>query len=309
MEPRYHVRSQTSRLDPKNERARTVVLMVGILLVVVAGVAARPAWRALWAWRVHRLVVRAEDLIGTGDWQHASRKASAALVLESNNPEALRSAARAQALGERPVAIPLWIAYLATGRATSAERRTFIQLAIRFGAFDVAPAELLRMLPGNWNDAERLFYGAQLAAAFHDFDESLHYVDLAEQFGPTNLQSRLFGANLRSQSPNAVERQHARSTLFDLISLTSGMGIQAIEILARNSELSAPDRSRLLQELGKHPLGGAWRTSARIGSVHCSVPAPRPPVGDSRNCVANVGQQGRYQSCGLRVMVERSAVV
>lgn len=179
-------------------------------------------------------------------------------------------------MGERPVAIPLWRAYLATGHGTAAEHRAFIKLAIRFGAFDVARAELLQQLPGNWTDAELLFFGAQLAAAFHDFDESLRYGDLAEQFGPTNLQYRLFGATLRCQSPNPAERQRARNTLFELVSLTNSMGIQAIEILARNSELSAQDRSRLLKELGKRPLESPGEHLLELSlSVEASPDAPR----------------------------------
>lgn len=266
------------RWDPDHDRARIIALVVGVAAVLVAAGSALPAWRTLRSWRVHRLVVGAEALIVQGDWQVASRKASAALVLESRNPAALRTAARAQTLGNRPVAIPLWKAYFNTGRGTADEIRNFIPLAIRFGAFELARAELMRLLPGHWSDAELLFFGAQIAAGVRDFDESLRYVDLAVQAGATNGQYHLFGAMLRSQLPNSMERQRARGTLLDLAAETNHVGLQAMELLNRSFKLSADEQASLLQQLQRRPLQGPGERLLELSLAMGASPADRHPA-------------------------------
>lgn len=263
------------RWDPDHDRARIVALLVGVSVILVASASALPIWRTLRSWRVHRLVVGAEALMVQGDWQAASRKASAALVLESRNPAALRTAARAQTLGDRPVAIPLWKAYFNTGRANVEEIRNFIPLAIRFGAYDLARAELMRLLPGHWSDAELLFFGAQIAAGVRDFDESLRYDDLAVQMGATNHQYRLFGAMLRTQLPNPAERQRARATLLELASLTNNVGLQAMELLNRSFKLSADEQSTFLRQLQQRPLQGPGERLLELGLALGASPADR----------------------------------
>ena len=119
------------RREPK--RNRTFLWISLSILVALAIVCTRPAYRWLKAKRAEHFSTEAAQLVEKGKWNEAAEKYHAALQLDPLGYPALQGAARLASQANRPEAVDLWEQATALPQTTNADRHDYAALLLKLG--------------------------------------------------------------------------------------------------------------------------------------------------------------------------------
>jgi tetratricopeptide (TPR) repeat protein len=151
--------------QPRSRRRASVLgtgwILVAILAVVALAVA-RPLYRQLETWRASTLVSQAGELAAQHLYTDAIMRYQTALRLDPSQMGALRGLAEIYSLFEKPAAIPAWRALLAHPNRTEQDTLDFIGFTLKAQRFDLAEAELARLLAGTNISIPTLVVAAEL---------------------------------------------------------------------------------------------------------------------------------------------------
>ncbi len=138
---------ETKTRRPRSARRHRRLALAGILICgVVAALGAGPLYRKLEDWRASTLVSQANELARQQLFSDAIDRYQTALRLAPRRTDALRGLADIYSLFEKPAAIPAWRALLALPAATEQDTLDFIRFTLQAERFDLAEAELARLL-------------------------------------------------------------------------------------------------------------------------------------------------------------------
>ncbi len=251
--------------------------LVGVTLIVAFLLSARPLYHNLKRWRARQLASQAERLLSEQKWPEASEKAQGAFLLCPTEPDAIRAVATLETKAGLPGALEFWQTLLATGRATPADRRSYVAAALRSGAPGRAHAELARLLTEEPDQPADLWLLARVCLAEGDPSAAGRFAAAAATGDPTNRQYRLFAATLSGDAAQAGARQ----VVWGLGREDDAIGLQALEYLASLRDLPADQLRELASLLEKHPLR---RTADRLLALTLRLraqPARRAQVLDA----------------------------
>ena len=278
--------------------------LVGVTLIVAFLLSARPLYHNLKRWRARQLASQAQRLLSVQKWPEASEKAQGAFLLCPTEPDAIRAVATLETKAGLPGALEFWQTLLATGRATPADRRSYVAAALRSGAPGRAHAELARLLTEEPDHPADLWLLARVCLAEGDPSAAGRFAAAAAAGDPTNRQYRLFAATLSGDAAQAGARQ----VVWGLGREDDAIGLQALEYLASLRDLPADQLRELASLLEKHPLR---RTADRLLALTLRLraqPARRAQVldaatgafahadaADRRDFGAWLNQQGEFE--------------
>lgn len=233
---------------------RWLVLGIIAVLVLVAGwFGARPAYRQFKHWRSERLAASAIRLLEQNDPAEAREKAHAALLLSPGNATALRAMAQALTRGTNAAALQFWSQLIQTGKASEADRRTFVEQTLRAGAAEAAGRELQKLLRETPDHAGTLWLASQWFTLIQQRDQAIEYAALAALRDPTNRQYKLFLSSLQFDAPEETQRLTARSNVWNRARDNDALGLEALVFLAQRRELTVAEKRELITRLQQHP--------------------------------------------------------
>jgi tetratricopeptide (TPR) repeat protein len=249
-----HVLEPTLELEKAKRKRRLVIVLVLLFAALAASLAAGPVYHRLKAWRARHLAAQAERLMAEKKFDPAAQKAKAAYLIWPGEPKAIRAVAKIQTLSGQPNAIQFWQLLLASGHATAADRRDYVELAIRMGSLNQAHQELVKLLGQEPDQPANLWLLSQLCLAQGDLPAAARFAASAREHAPTNQQYQLFAATLSFDSPDRELQARARETVWNLARGTNTLGLQALGLLGRRRGLTPEQAREIVGLLEQHPL-------------------------------------------------------
>ena len=125
-----------------------------LVILVIAGLAALPAYRAMKAWRADQLMDGAEKSVRQGALVDAFQAARAAYALNPGNIRALRMLADMYEGSGATETLAYRRALAESGQATAADRAAYLRTAIRAGRLDWADEFLKKIGISGRSDPE-----------------------------------------------------------------------------------------------------------------------------------------------------------
>ncbi len=187
------------------------------------------------------------------EWPRALEKAQAAYLLARAEPAPCRAMARVLTHSTNAAALQFWQQLIREGQATEAERRDFIELAIRAGALGVASDQVQKLLTEAPNQAQNAWLASQLFAASGDYSQTLSFAARARSLDPANQRYQLFLSSLLFDSEDAQRRLEARSNLWAVASGTNQFSLDALAFLAHRADLSLEQTRAIRSLLEENP--------------------------------------------------------
>ncbi len=137
-----------TELPAYRDRSRWVWIALGILLVlaVAAVISYRPAKRWITTRHARKLAAEAQQAMNERLVVSSSEKIKGALRLAPADSEVLRVTARFLSMNGQGSALGYWEQLLATGRATPADRKEMVRLALNLSRLDISQAGLNELL-------------------------------------------------------------------------------------------------------------------------------------------------------------------
>ncbi len=228
----------------------------GAILALILLALVRPGYRWIKEARSRTLARRAETALSQGDLTNAAHWAQSAYLTRPSEPAALRAAARVQGTLGHPNALEFWQGLIATGRASSDDRREYVQFAVRVHALDRARAELQALVHEAPSDPRNLWLLGRICFAEGRLDEAVEFVRQALRQDAGNKTYRLFLATLEYDSPDRSSQAEARQTLAELAADPTSLGLEALTFLARQPDLPPDQRRPLVEGLERNPASG-----------------------------------------------------
>lgn len=239
---------------PRQHWRRWVVL--GIVLLIAA-ILARPAYRAVKGWRARDMARKAEIHTTQEQWEDAFRTAQAAYQLDPMEPAAIRAVARLYTKLRQDQAFGFWENLISLRQATPDDRREFAELALDLKRMDIAEIELNSLLKEQPDDIGNLRLASKLHIAKNDDSGALRYVKRAAELRPEDAAVQLALVQLLLRSPKQEERQQAAERLWNLSEGRTKAALEALTLLATQAPITRTDAEELINRLNRHPLAKA----------------------------------------------------
>jgi tetratricopeptide (TPR) repeat protein len=231
---------------------KKIFLAIAAILLIAAALGARPAYRAMRAYRADALAREAESAIKRQSWAEASQKAQAAYHLDPTREQAMRVVARLYTIAGQPDAVVFWQNLRAAGFATREDRRELIRAGLRFGKSADVRAELLALLKEPPAEADTLRLAADFFLLTNDRASALAYSRELVKLQPDAASELTLARSLLAMPDPALQSQ-ARLSLAKLSALTNSVGLEAQVVMARAGLVSDDAMPRLIERLSNHP--------------------------------------------------------
>jgi hypothetical protein len=236
-EPRHSAR--------KKRRRRWVTLLIGIVLLAIAGTI---TYRWLKAQRADRFAAAGDVLLAANKWNDAAVQYRVALQLDPSNYRGLSGAARLTTKADRPEALQLWQKVQALPQCTLRDRQDYADLLIKTNRLNLAEKVIDPLLKDN-PDTKTLELAARYSRKIGDYVKAVEYARIASKRAPDDNAARFQLAEFLAQSMNVAEQTEARKILSDIAAKPSVYKKPAVEALATAPQLTTDERNRILQEL------------------------------------------------------------
>src|SRR5712671_6442183 len=117
----------TLELEKAVHKRRLVMVAVLVFSALAIAVVAGPVYHRAKAWRARQLAAAADRLMTEKKFDPAAQKAKAAYLMWPREPNAIRVMAKLQTLADPANAFQFWQLLLATGHATTTDRRDYVE--------------------------------------------------------------------------------------------------------------------------------------------------------------------------------------
>ena len=228
-----------------NLRLRWMLIVVGLLLLVVAGITTYHWFKIK---RADRFAASGDALLAAGKWNDAAVQYRVALELDPSNYYGLSGAARLASKAERPEALELWQKVMTLPQCTTRDREDYADLLITTNRLNLAEKVIDPLLKGN-PDTKTLLLATRYSRKIGDDVKAIEYARIANKRAPDDNGPRFQLAELLAQSTDAAEQTEARKILWELAAKPSVYKNAAVEALATAPQLTTDERNRLLGEL------------------------------------------------------------
>jgi len=227
------------------------------VLAVVALAFARPLYRQLEAWRASTLVSQAAELTVQHLYADAIARYQTALRLDPRQTDALRGLAEIYSVFEKPAAVPAWRALLAQPSASERDTLDFIRFTIKAQRFDLAEAELARLLASTNLPVATLVVAAEF---FHRQGNTRRALDFAEEIArkePGNGAHPIRVARFLLAMPVADPQRDGFRRLASIPPLSALDRLSVFQALDAAASLPEPETSTFLDNLPPLPSPSA----------------------------------------------------
>lgn len=243
---------QEARKRRRNWLVACVVLVVGVCVLLLE-------WRPFYSWmqgiRSRRLAAKAEAEIFAGNFEEAVKKARMAYQTRSDEPAAIRVAAKAQRVtGQPAMAVPLWKQLRQTGAMRPEERRAYAEDLLVCGAVAEAGNEIEALLKENFSEGALFRVAARWAAVEGNSEKAREFAAKAVKTEPESHEGRLLLALLQLSAGTEPLREEATRAMLTLGAENSREGLEALRQLGKQPGLSPEVAGKLVQLLQRHPL-------------------------------------------------------
>ena len=238
-------------------------ILVAILAVVALAVA-RPLYRQLETWRAETLVSQAGELAAQHLYTDAIMRYQKALRLDPSQMGALRGLAEIYSLFEKPAAIPAWRALLAHPNRTEQDTLDFIGFTLKAQRFDLAEAELARLLAGTNISIPTLVVAAELFQRQGNPRRALEFAEDIARRQPENPDHPIRVARYLLAMPDSEKQREGFRRLAALPPLSPPDRLSVFQTLETAPSLPEPETSAFLDNL---PALKAPSAADRIGQT------------------------------------------
>lgn len=224
----------------------------GAILLVGAIVAARYGYH--WA-KVKRAGQFAEDgdkLAAAGKSDEAAARYRAALQLDPMGYHSLGAAARFASRQGRPEAADLWGEVIKLPAAKISDRQEYVEALITTGRFKLAEPIIAGLLKAD-PDNRTLLLASRYSRGMGDLPKAIEFARAAVKPTPTDEAARFTLADLLAASVDSPQRSEARQILWEMAGTEGPFRAAALRGLAAAPELSADERTRVLQMMDANP--------------------------------------------------------
>jgi len=228
------------------------VLAVGLVLLV-AGLAARPVYRVVKDRRAQRLLPSAQAALDTGNLSEAGKLVRVLLGLAPRRPDVLRLTARYCARTGNPDGLNYWNFLLSSPEATREDRLAAVEFALALNRLDVSLPHLRRILATNSVDREALrLVSRHFQLAGDPVAARAGAREWLRAYPTDNEAEYTLGVTLLDAPDNSTRSEGAR-LLWGLTAGGSAWSEAAATTLASRATLTRSESSLLLRLLGEHP--------------------------------------------------------
>jgi hypothetical protein len=238
--------SSTRARRARARQRRAIIWSLILVVIVVAAMAAKFAYRHLKTWRANHIAAVAETFTRESKWSEAAEKYRAALQLDPVNYEALRGAARLATRLGRPESTDLWEEVIKKSECTAQDRQDYAELLVRLSRLKIAERFLTQLLKSE-PDAKTLSIASMYMRKLGDHVKAVEFARLATKRSPNDEKVRFQLAELLAASTSADEQNEAKQILWELAGPKHETRQAAIEALAKAPGLSDEERTRVLQ--------------------------------------------------------------
>jgi len=228
-----------------------MLLTGGITLLAVFALAA-PAYHVFKQWRAQKLAALSQAELQNGEIEKAVEHARAAYLLEPDETVVLRAVTRTFTTLHDSTVVSLWKQLLEKPDATPEDRRNAVDCALSVQQLQLAAKWLEPLLSSDAQNAETLLLAAKVNLANGNREQALQFSQQAVNADPKNQAARYFDAVLRATTPETF--QSGVDALFQLTANDDSWGLNALETLARATNLSRAQYEQIIARLRKHPL-------------------------------------------------------
>lgn len=205
------------RRGSSRRRAWIIRYVIGaVVLVVIAGVAYRPATNQYREWKQQRALDQAEAFIEVQDYPNAKLALDVALAAKPGDPEALRVAADLLEQVGSPNVMQLRRRLVTIAPDSTADHAALVMSALRFNDLNAARDAMRGMTPEQANEPVAL----RAALAYAQATNNLMVADVLygrlQESEPDNENLQVLQAALRLNSPTPSVVAEARAQLEEL---------------------------------------------------------------------------------------------
>ncbi len=232
-------------------RRRNMAWVAALIAVILLAVAGRQVYRWAKVRRAAQFTVEANQFAAAGKNEEAAKRFRAALQLNPMGYEPLRGAAQLASKLNRPEASDLWGQVVRLPQATTTDKQEYVRALMSLGKIKAAEPTLTQLLQ-NDPDAATLLLAARYARNTGDLSKAIQFARIAVQRAPDKESVRFALAELLAASASEPQHEEARKILWAIAAKEGAFQTKALESLAAASELTADERSRILQLLEAH---------------------------------------------------------
>ena len=245
-------------------RRRWRWFFIALAILIVAGVAARPAYRWGKGWRGRAFAAEAERATAAAQWPEAAEKVQAAIQMAPTEPAVLRAAAHFYTRVESPRAYRYWKELLALPEATADERRAATAFGLTVHRYDFCEEQLGILRRAEPQRAEHLDLAAQLAWRQNDRAGALALTEQLLALDPAHAGARLRHGQILAVSADDAQIAQGHRALLALGQSDAPTALAALETLANAPTLPIDQVRVLATALTTHPAG---KTEHRLAAM------------------------------------------
>jgi len=235
-----------------HKRLFIALAAIAMVLLVVAGFAAKPVYHWVNRWRALQSVEASAQAQRAGDAKSAIEKAQSAMNLWPFDARVVRQMATVVALVNPNAALPYW------GQTWNmshdlVDLRHFVNAAVDAGNFPLAVDQLTQLQKFAPNDVDTWMLVARIRLSQNNVPEALDALKnvLASPNAPED--AHLLYAQTAQYSTDPAERAASLDYLRSLSARTDDFGLRALRSLVNNSALPPTDYAMVANRLLAHP--------------------------------------------------------
>ncbi len=234
-------------------RKRWIILAILLLLLIGAGIAVRPTYRAVKAWRARHLVAAVPEKLKNNDIRGAHDAAQAAYALAPYDPTVARAVARVYDRLDPKRAVIFWSEVVKLTDEPE-DRFALANAAIAADAIPTAREETERLLAATRKpSAELLFLNARVLACEGKWKDVLRVLRQALDAGIDSPEVHGLLITASRMCPDPADRQAGLAHLHTLAKRTDALGLEALRALAYIGPADAADARAIGTGLEAHP--------------------------------------------------------
>jgi tetratricopeptide (TPR) repeat protein len=241
--------------DPNVRKRLYIILGVLAGVLLVGGLAAKPAYRWFKEWRALQMVEASAQALRSKDLKTAQEKAESALRLWPNDARVTRQEARVLTLANPAAALPMWNQTWQLSNDL-ADLREVINAALTAGNTPVAIEQFAVLKKADPESPATWLLEGKIHFNQHQWPEAAAALKKVLDAGNAPAEVRLLYANAAFNTGDAVLTRESIKQLYLLTERSDQLGLSALRLLSTYPLLNDIDAGQVAEKLKNHPLAG-----------------------------------------------------
>ncbi len=240
--------------DEPNPRKRLyIILGVAAVLLLAAGLAARPAYRWFKQWRALQMAEASAQALRSKDLKTAAEKAESAMRLWPWDARVTRQEARVLSAGNPAAALPMWLQTWSMSHEVG-DLREVVNSAIRAANNPLAVEYFALLQKADPQNPATWFLEGEIRYNQQQWPEALAALKKVIDAPDAPPEAHFLYATAAVHTADPVLAREGLSHLNALTERTDQLGLGALRVLGTYDALSATDAGVVATKLQNHPL-------------------------------------------------------